>query len=257
MKRTRVGIYLLRRLANEGIRIFTTQEAQKFAKELGIDRTYIPEALHHLLKEGWVERLKRGMYFLSAESGFGAPPHDFEIAMALVHPCAISHWTAMHYHHLTQQMPNTVFAVTLTSSSIPRSIKKGKFRFVKIKKAFFFGFQKVWVNEAQILITDLEKTLLDGLMMPQYCGDFNEVFHAFKTHAEQIDLRKIVQYALKLDGATVKRLGWILERLGIGKSLLGQLEAFPIRGYRKLDASGALKGDYNKKWMIQENIGVS
>ncbi len=254
MKQSTSGTLLLRRLANEGLRIFTLKKAQEFSAELGIDPHYIPEALHHLLKGGWVKRLKRGTYALSAESGFGTPPHDFEIAMALVHPSAISHWTAMHYHHLTQQTPNTIFAITPTSSAIPRSLDKGRFRFVKIKNSFFFGIQKVWVNEAQVQITDPERTLLDGLMMPQYCGDFSEVFHAFKIHKEHLDLKKIIQYALRLDSAIIKRLGWILDQLGIQKSLLLRLETFPIKGYRKLDASGPLKGIYNKKWMIQENI---
>lgn len=256
MKKTTHGIYLLRRLANEGLRIFSTKEAKKFAIELGIRPAYVSEALHLLLKEGWVERVKQGVYAISGESGFGSHPHDFEIAMALVQPCAISHWTAMHYHHLTQQTPNTVFATTPTTSSIPKSVKKDKFRFVKVKKSYFFGLQKIWVNERQVFITDPEKTLLDGLMAPEYCGDFSEVFHAFKIYTDRMDLAKIIRYALKLDGATVKRLGWILDRMQVDEKLLRELTVFPIKGFRKLDASGSLKGSYNKKWMIQENVGI-
>lgn len=67
--------------------------------------------LHHLLKENWVIRLKRSVHVLSTESSFGDTlPHDFEIAMSLVTPCAMSHWTAMHHHHLIQQILNTIFA---------------------------------------------------------------------------------------------------------------------------------------------------
>jgi predicted transcriptional regulator of viral defense system len=256
VKHSSSGINLLRRIASEGFKIFTIEKALAVAIELGIETGYVPEVLHLLLKDGWVERLKRGTYALSAESGFGVPPHDFEIAMALVQPCAISHWTAMHYHHLTQQTPNTVFAITITSAAVPRSLKGGRFHFVKIKEDFYFGTEKVWVNQAQIQITDPERTLLDGLMMPQYCGDFHEVFHAFKISRGNINLQKIIQYALRLDGATIKRLGWVLDRLKIEKSLLLELETFPIKGYRKLDASGPLEGFYNKKWMVQENIGV-
>lgn len=256
MKQSNIGLQLLRKIAQEGFRIFTIKNALEFAKELEISPSYIPEALHHLLNAGWIKRLKRGTYAFNEGAGFGSPPHDFEIAMALVEPCAISHWTAMHYYHLTQQTPNIIFAITPSSSSIPRFLKKERFHFIKIKKELFFGFQKIWVNEAKIQITDPERTLLDGLMMPQYCGDFHEVFHAFKIHKEQIDLKKIIEYALKFDSAAIKRLGWILDQLGIEKTLLTPLERFPIKGYRKLDASGPLKGPYNRKWMIQENIGV-
>ena len=31
-----------------------------------------------------------------------------------------------------------------------------------------------------VTITDVERTLLDGLAMPQHCGGFAEVVHAFQ-----------------------------------------------------------------------------
>jgi predicted transcriptional regulator of viral defense system len=254
MKRSIVGIQLLRSLATSGLKIFTIEQARITAQKLGLNPNYVVEALYHLHKGAWVKRLKRSVYALSAESGFGEPPHEFEIAMALVIPCAISHWTAMHYHHMTQQTPNIVFAITPSSTSIPRLIPKNKFRFIKIKKEFFFGMEKVWVGQSQIQITDPERTLLCGLMSPQYCGDFQEVLHAFKVYTSQLNVDRIIQYALKLDQSTIKRLGWVLEKLGVEEVRLKNLLFFPVKGYRKLDSTGPMRGPYNKKWMIQENI---
>lgn len=256
MKQSIVGLKLLRHLATSGLKIFTIQQAQEAACALQLNPGYTIQALHHLVKENWITRVKRGVYALSAESGFGEPPHDFEIAMALVTPCAISHWTAMHYHHLTQQTPNTIFAITPSISSIPRSISKKKYHFIKIKKESYFGIEEVWVGQAQVQMTTPERTLLDGLMAPQYCGDFQEVLHAFKMHYPQINLERIIQYALRLDQSVVKRLGWILEKLGVENSQLQELLHLPIKGYRILDPSGPLKGPCCKKWMIQENIGA-
>jgi len=249
-----VGLLLLRRLAASGLKIFTVSQAQEAAREQGVSPVYVVEVLHHLQKGNWVVRLKRGLYTFSVESGFGEPSHEFEIATALVTPCVISHWTAMHYHHLTQQAPNTIFAMTLSSTSIPRSIPKKKYRFMRVKKEHYFGIEKVWIGQSQIQITDPERTLLDGLMMPQCCGDFQEVLHAFKMYSHQIKVERIIQYALKLDQASAKRLGWVLEKLGIKEALLKDLLRVPMKGYRKLDPSGPPKGPYNKKWMIQENI---
>ncbi|MCP5492606.1 MAG: type IV toxin-antitoxin system AbiEi family antitoxin domain-containing protein [Chlamydiales bacterium] len=256
MKQSIVGLKILRQLAASGLKIFTVQQAKEATKELNLNPDYTTQALHHLVKESWIIRVKRGIYAFSAESGFGEPPHDFEIAMALVEPCAISHWTAMHHHHLTQQIPNTIFAITPSSTSIPRLISKEKFHFIKIKQESYFGIEKVWIGEAQVQMTDPERTLLDGLMSPEYCGDFQEVLHAFKMHCDQMNVERVIQYALKLDQSVVKRLGWVLERLGIEESRLQELLHFPVKGYRKLDPSGPLKGPYNKKWMIQENIGA-
>lgn len=256
MKQSLVGLSILRYLASSGFKIFTIQQAQQIAEAQGFNRSYVVEAFYHLQKGNWIVRLKRGVYAFSIESGFGVVPHEFEIAMALVTPCAISHWTAMHHHHLTQQTPNTIFAITPAATSIPRSISKNRYHFIRIKKEHYFGLTKTWIGQSQIQITDPERTLLDGLMTPQYCGDFQEVVHAFKMYGHQIDLERIIHYALKLDQSVGKRLGWILEKLEVEEVRLKDLLCLPIKGYRKLDPSGPLKGSYNKKWKLQENMGV-
>jgi len=90
--------------------------------------------------------------------------------------------------------------------------------------------------------------------MPQYCGDFAEVLHAFELRGPSLDLPRIIEYALKLDAATAKRLGWVLEHQGVDPSKLDRLAALPIKGYRRLDPSGPRKGPCNTAWMIQENL---
>ncbi|MFQ5550383.1 MAG: type IV toxin-antitoxin system AbiEi family antitoxin, partial [Gemmatimonadales bacterium] len=140
--------------------------------------------------------------------------------MALVDPAAISHWSALHHHGLTEQASRKVFVLTTTDASVPRTrgakVKKDRqglpvgdttYQFVQVKPGRFFGTGKVWIGEARVTITDPERTLLDGLTMPQYCGDFAEVLHAFEVRASDLDLRRIIDYALKLDAATAKRLG--------------------------------------------------
>lgn len=187
--------------------------------------------------------------------------------MALVDPAAISHWSALHHHGLTEQAPKKVFVLTKTKASVPRSrgpkakgasggISVGGvlYQFVQVRPERFFGLQKAWVGEAWVTITDPERTLLDGLTMPQYCGDFAEVLHAFEARGAGLDLQRIIEYALKLDAATAKRLGWVLERQGGDLSKLERLAALPIKGYSKLDPTGPRKGPTNARWMIQENL---
>ena len=121
-------------------------------------------------------------------------------------------------------------------------------------KAVHFGIEEVWVEEARIKMIDPERTLLDGLMAPHYCGDFSEVLHAFEMRKSKLDLQRIIGYALKLDAATAKRLGWVLEHQGVKASRLKELQAVPIKGYRVLDPTGPRRGPCNSRWMIQENL---
>ena len=264
---TRQGVELVRKLAGEGDRIFTSARARELAPAVGLSEGYLRQALHHLAKSGWVIRLRKGLYALSSTVPGVSPVHEFEIAMALVEPAAISHWSALHHHGLTEQAPRKVFVLTTTEASVPRrrgtKAKHGRdgfpvagtsYRFVQVKPERFFGTEKVWIGEARVTITDPERTLLDGLTMPQYCGDLAEVLHAFEVRGTDLALQRIIEYALKLDAATAKRLGWVLEHQGVNFSKLERLAALPIKGYRKLDPTGPRKGSTNSRWMIQENL---
>lgn len=267
LKKTHVGVELIRRIAGEGDRIFSTERARELAPEVGLKDSYLREALYHLHRNGWIVYLRRGLYALSASVPGVTPAHEYEIAMALVRPAAISYWSALHYHGLTEQVPRKVFVLTTTDASIPRlrnniaeSTRNGYpvgdtiYQFVQVKNERYFGVEKVWIGENRVTITDPERTLLDGLSMPQYCGDFTEVLHAFEVRGLHLDVERIVQYASKLDTATAKRLGWVLQLQGIDPARLDPLMKLPIKGYRKLDPTGPRKGPCNRHWMIQENL---
>ena len=101
---------LVRKLAESGQRLFTAEDARKVAPTLGISPGYFRQVLHHLARSGWVVRLKKGLYSLSGSVPGVTPVHEFEIAMALVKPAAVSHWSALSHHGLTEQAPRRVFA---------------------------------------------------------------------------------------------------------------------------------------------------
>lgn len=258
---TGIGVELVRRLAAAGHRIFTTAKAREFGPEVGLSEGYVRQALYHLAKSGWVVRLHNGLYAISPTVPGVTPAHEFEIAMALAEPAAISHWSAMHHHGLTEQAPRTVFVLTTAGASTPTSRTKSEYRigdtpyrFIKVLPERFFGTEKIWIGEGRVTITDLERTLIDGLTMPEYCGDFSEVLHAFEVAIDKINLERIIDYALKLDAATAKRLGWVLEKRGMALDRLAPLTNVPIKGYRILDPTGPRKGPCNRYWMIQENL---
>ena len=131
------------------------------------------------------------------------------------------------------------------------------YQFIQTRPERFFGLERICVGEARVSITSLER-LLDGLAMPRYCGGFGEVVYAFGEAAPRMDVDRMVVDAPRLGVAVAKRLGWVLETQGIEDGHLEQLAALPVKGYRKLDASGPGKGRYNGRWMLQENLpGVS
>jgi len=210
------GVELVRKLAAGGDRIFSIDRARELAPSVGLSEGYLRQAIHHLVRAGWLIRVRKGLYVVSSTVPGTSPVHEFEIAMALVDPAAISHWSAMHYHGLSDQAPRKVFVLTTMDASVPRRptgndegyrVGDTLYQFIQTKSERYFGTEKVWVGEARVTITDPERTLIDGLSMPQHCGDFAEVLHAFSIRGEQLDVERIIGYALQLDAAAAKRLG--------------------------------------------------
>jgi predicted transcriptional regulator of viral defense system len=268
---TGAGLSLLRTLAVEGERIFTTSRAAELAPGAGISRAYLNEALHHLARAGWIIRLKKGLYAISSMMPGVLSAHEYEIAMALVQPAAISHWSAMMHHGLTDQVPGVVYVLT-PARSVPvkrRHRSRGggafpsdgtfpvddfRYRFVRVKRERFFGTEAAWVRETRITVTDPERTLLDGLAAPRHCGNIAEVLHAFELRGNTLDVERIVRYALRFDTATARRLGWVLERRGVTAELLAPLAATKSTNYYRLDVGGPDAGPPNRRWMVRENL---
>lgn len=267
LKQSLVGIELVRLLAYEGHRIFTTDQAKRLAPRVGLKDTYVAESLYHLRRNGWIVSLRRGLHALSSTVPGVAAAHEFEIATAFVNPAAISHWSALHHHGLTEQVPREVFVLTTADTAVPRmrgnrSSRPGTgyvagdttYRFIQVGPTRFFGTERIWVGDARVDITDLERTLLDGLSMPQHCGDFAEVLHAFRLGMPRLDVERIARYAIRLGTTTAKRLGWVLENHGIDPFNVEQLASLPIKGYRQLDPTGPRRGPCSSRWGIQENL---
>ncbi len=269
-KHTRKGIEMMRMLSEEGKQIFTISDARKIANTCEVSKQYVNEALYYLAQDGWIIRLKRGLYLISSSFPGIAPAHEFEIAMFLAQPAVISHWSALSFHGMTEQIPQKVYVTTSGNISADRRINsqrdhlKGFSRkinniiyiFIKVKQERFFGIKKYWVGEKKVNITDPERTLIDGLISPKYFGGWAEIYTAFKLYIPKVNLDKIINYALRLDTAVAKRLGWVLEKNGVDEKRLQGLLSLPIKGYSTLNSGGSRKGPYNKKWMIQENISA-
>ena len=68
-----------------------------------------------------------------------------------------------------------------------------------------------------------------------------------------MDIDKLINYALRLDIAVCRRLGWVLEKLGVKETKISSLAQPNCPGYRRLDPSREPRGSYDSKWRLQLN----
>ena len=69
------GRKLVRHLADNGLYIFSTEEAHAAARKLGIRNSYESVLMTSLVQGGWLQRLRRGLYGIA-----DASLHPFAIA---------------------------------------------------------------------------------------------------------------------------------------------------------------------------------
>ena len=131
-----------------------------------------------------------------------------------------------------------------------------EFEFIAIQQAHFFGLQHEWVTQWQrVAITDRERTLLDVVAHPQVFGGIGASIELLDDNWQTADAEKLVSYALHYGvGATIKRVGFLLERLGAPADLLQPLLAYSVSSYTLLDPAGPPDGELAGHWRIRNNL---
>jgi len=114
-----------------------------------------------------------------------------------------------------------------------------------------------WVDKTeQVVVSDLERTVIDGLKQPDYCGGFSEVAKGFWMRRRDVDVGRLVNDALRLDvGAVIRRLGFLLEVCGIDAPAdLERLRARLTATYHLLDPTLPAEGKRLARWRIRVNV---
>ena len=238
---------------------FTTEEAQGILKYKGEDSTQ--KFLERLQTKGWIRRIKRGRFaVVPLSSGENRSPqlHEFIVAMELVSPAGIAYWSALNHHGMTEQLPRTVFVATNHPVRRPPGEVLGvSYKIISLRPEKFFGIVKDWIDEMPFMVTDREKTIIDGLDLPQYVGGIAEIAKALTTAWAQIDESKLRKYAGKIgNSAVAKRLGFIMEMLGLGDVEKLRKLTVLAPGFSPLDPTLPRKGKYNRRWGLLINTDI-
>ena len=153
----------------------------------------------------------------------------------------VGFWSAIDYWDMTEQIPNTVFIATTKRK---RNLEFGnqRFEFVTLSKKKFFGYVEQKANKKEFFnISSREKTIVDGLMHPEYCGGITEVIKAMWNARKEVDWQTIIEMAEKVEiNVVLKRLGYFLSILEIEENISEKIkEKIKKNPYQYLDATGS------------------
>lgn len=237
-KKIRLGsneLRLLFTLEEEGKTVFEAGDARRI---LQTSDPSIKNVLYRLRKKDRIEEIERGKYLLiPAKAGYSGSWAEipFLIVPSLVNPYYVGFWSALNYWKMTEQAPRTVFVATTKRK---RDLEYGptKFEFVTLSKGRFFGFVDQEIDGSKFKVSSREKTILDCLMYPRYCGGLDEAVKGIWSGRKEIDFAKALKLAKRLGvNAVIRRLGYILEVLDIEKEIRKEIASAKFLDYRWLD----------------------
>ncbi len=208
--------------------VFSVQDIERITY---CDRNYAKQILNRLKKRKLIKQVRRNVYTTK--------DNIFVIASNILYPAYISFWSASYFLGYTEQIVNTIQVVTTKKT---KSIRFENYDIKFIPTKHFFGYKKIRTNEGDILIVEDEKLLIDALLKPNECGNFDEIKKIFKN--AHISTEKIIEYLKKTNNQTlIKKVGFLLEKikgLDISKSF-------------KLDRNYILLNPFSKHWITINN----
>jgi predicted transcriptional regulator of viral defense system len=168
----------------------------------------------------------------------------------------LSHSSAMDIHQMVTQ-PRLVVYVTTLRQVPSKRIHGTEFRFVRSKRRHFFGTMEQWVEKHEkVIVSDPERTIIDGLRNPNYSGGLVDVAKGLWIRRQDVDPKRLVDYAIRLNiGAVIRRLGFLLELWRIeAPDQISRLNRKLTDTYVLLDPGLPPDGKFQRRWRLRLNV---
>lgn len=199
-----------------------------------------------LTKDGWLIRIKRGLYAISDLSGRGfLALSNYEVANLLVKDSYVSLESALQYHNMLDQLMSETISVGLKAYSASR-LNNMKYGFIKTKSNLYFGFEEININGKAVKIATAEKALIDIINFRRSKLSIDLVFEKIISHRNNLDFKKLAEFLAEFSDTTIKIFGLIFDFLNIDSSELQNLIKVKHSTHRML--SGNKK--FNAKWRL-------
>jgi predicted transcriptional regulator of viral defense system len=240
-----------------GKTVFTLAAA---ASMMGVSHRQAASILHAATKRGLITPVKRGLYNLIPFE-LGSATFHLDNRYALIReslgdrPYFFSYASALDLHNLATQPSFDVY-VTYSVRRKKMNIGGSTTHIVWMPPSRFFGWQELQAGGVHLMVSDLERTLVDAVAIPGYCGGFIEAAKAYFSAKSKVDSGKLIEYARRYKKWSVlRRAGYLLEFFNIASQpTLDQLAETLPPGYSRLDPDLPKEASNNAKWGLMLNI---
>lgn len=234
------------------------------ALELGVDRQVAARRLAHWAENGWLRRVRRGLYIpvpVEAERPEGWSQDALVVAAATWSPCYFTGWTAASHWSLTEQTFRTT--VVKTTQRVRRSevrLLDSDYLLMHIaENRMAWGMRSSWHEEVRLQIADPARTVVDILDTPRIGGGIRHAAEILDAYLDTDDSASLIEYAGRLGNRAVfKRLGYLTESLGLDQpELIAACRAHLSTGIVLLDPGAPPSGPRVPTWGLRANVRVT
>lgn len=284
---------ILQQLATENRRVLSDWRAMLLLRRATFSLSprerrwsQIPEnisAVHPLLRQmvrrGEIRLLPHLRYLYEvivpyARRGF---VEENEILMEVNPYATVSHFSALVFHGLTNELPKIITVIAPISGTAgilplgtypedweglalvhgrqPPRIVDQPVHWTKVKTARLFGMSEYRPHAYPVRVTTPERTLLEGLLNPNLCGGLQIVLRAWKRAADTLSVETLIDYVDAFDvGVLRQRVGFVLDELNISHPATERWQKQAQRGgSSKLIASEGYTPRYSERWNLSLN----
>jgi predicted transcriptional regulator of viral defense system len=209
------------------------------------DQQGTKKVITKLTRNGWLIRVKRGLYAISDLSNRGfLSLSPYIVANLLVKDSYVSFESALSYHGMFDQLTNRTISISRVQYKTVL-LQSFEYSFVTVKEDWFFGWQEVTIDNKTVRIAVPEKALIDMIQFHKSKYSIDVVVEKLTLYKDSLDLQKMTEYLGKMSITTIKIFGFLFDLLGINSNnLYNQVK---LRGTHWI-----LSGDtkFNAKWRL-------
>lgn len=209
---------------------------------LDLDRTAAAKTLARWTSQGWLRRIRRGVYVPVTLDSLGSEhvlDDPWVLVPSLFAPTYVGGRTAAEYWDLTEQLFNDIVVITSQAVREKSQRRHGVTFTVKhVQERKIFGTKPVWRGRTKVQVSDLQRTIVDMLDDPALGGGIQQVAECLSEYFKRKDRndKLLLDYSERLgNGAVFRRLGFLAEAQGEEEQLVQACRARLTKGTAKLD----------------------
>lgn len=201
----------------------------------------------------------------------------YQLLLSIKPNCHFTHYTAMFFHELTEQIPKTIY---INWEQTPKPRPKQKLEQKRIDWAFKrktrlsqniaeHQNKKIHLlngmftnnlgvtdsfgpNGEKIRLTDVERTLIDITVRPEYAGGIHEVLKAYRLAKDKVSVNRLIATLKKINYIYPyqQAVGFCLEKAGVyTQSQLDLVRRFDMK-YNFYLMHDMKDYEYSQQWRL-------